>query len=723
MKPAAEPLSISGESDVGAVTQCLRDVVALSTLPGVWLEAEPLRVAESLAAALFMAVGPEFVYVSFAAGPGERPITVAQVDRRETSRRLADAAGPAIVEWARANDPDELLLLELEGWSAPVQVVVRPIGLKGELGAIAAAFANQAAPTAAHHLILNVAANQAATAIQNAQLVRALRESIEERDRAAQALRESQERIAGINAELSLRIAELQTAAAQLRQSRRAALNVMEDAVQAREALSQRTAQFEALVNAAPLGVYLIDADFCIRQVNPRALPTFANISNLIGRDFDEVMHILWPKQYADEVVQRFRHTLETGEPFVAAEHIEQRLDRGDTEYYDWQINRIPLPDGRYGVVCYSRDISAQVKARLAIAEAADRLRFMAESMPQKIFTAKPNGDVDYVNRQWIEFTGASFEKLKDGGWTGVLHPDDVEESIRMWRLSLETGTSFQCVHRFQRRDGTYRWHLTRAQPMRDAAGEVTMWIGSNTEIHEQKVTEEELRIANQDLEQFAYSASHDLQEPLRSITIYSELLAKRYGERLDGEALEFLKFLCDGARRMQMLIHDLLAYTQAGKADLPVETVDANKALDAALANLQESIAESGAQITYDPLPVCRLHGAHFQQLFQNLIGNAIKYRNPERSPVVHVSAERQQGFWVFSVADNGIGIPPEYKDRIFGLFKRLHSGDEYSGTGIGLAVCQRIVERRGGRIWVESEPGRGATFRFTLPADEVSG
>jgi light-regulated signal transduction histidine kinase (bacteriophytochrome) len=168
----------------------------------------------------------------------------------------------------------------------------------------------------------------------------------------------------------------------------------------------------------------------------------------------------------------------------------------------------------------------------------------------------------------------------------------------------------------------------------------------------------------------------------------------------------------------MEMLVRDLLAYTQVGRLDTVDQTADANQALSEALSNLDRAIADSGAEITFGPLPAVRAHNTHLKQLFQNLVGNAIKYRSPERTPVVRVDAEKANDHWIFSVKDNGMGIPAEYKERIFGLFKRLHSGDQYSGTGIGLAICQRIVERYGGRIWVESELGKGSTFFFTLPA-----
>ena len=228
---------------------------------------------------------------------------------------------------------------------------------------------------------------------------------------------------------------------------------------------------------------------------------------------------------------------------------------------------------------------------------------------------------------------------------------------------------------------------------------------------------ENELRRANEDLEQFAYSASHDLQEPLRTIKIYSQLLADRLGTAVEGETAEFLDFLRNAATRMEMLVRDLLAYTQVTRLDAPIEQVDTNEAVAEVIANLGGAITESGAAVTFDRLPAVPVHSTHMRQLFQNLIGNAIKYRSDDRAPAVHIGAERQDGYWLFTVRDNGIGIQPEFREQIFGLFSRLHNADRYSGTGIGLAICQRIVERYHGRIWVESEPGCGSEFRFTLP------
>jgi signal transduction histidine kinase len=232
--------------------------------------------------------------------------------------------------------------------------------------------------------------------------------------------------------------------------------------------------------------------------------------------------------------------------------------------------------------------------------------------------------------------------------------------------------------------------------------------------------TAAELALSNAELQQFAYVASHDLQEPLRMVASYTQLLARRYKGKLDADADDFINFAVDGANRMQRLINDLLAYSRIDTRGKTLEPIEAEVALGQAMANLQIAVAESSAVVTHETLPVVLADGTQLVQLFQNLIGNALKFRQAQ-PPQIHISATPQDQEWVFSVQDNGIGIEPQYAERIFVIFQRLHSKAEYAGTGIGLAICKRIVERHGGRIWFESQPGQGATFYFTLPLEGV--
>jgi PAS domain S-box-containing protein len=244
-------------------------------------------------------------------------------------------------------------------------------------------------------------------------------------------------------------------------------------------------------------------------------------------------------------------------------------------------------------------------------------------------------------------------------------------------------------------------------------AGYINMY---GSEITERKHAEDDLKRSNAELEQFAYVASHDLQEPLRGVAGMAELLQQRYQGQLDGRADEYITHIVDGSQRMKMLINDLLAYSRVGRRGEPIQTTEAGVALQATLENLSLAIQEYGARITNEDLPTVQADPTQLIQLFQNLIGNALKFR-AERPPQIHVGVEDVGEFWQFSVRDNGIGIEPAYFERVFQVFQRLHTRREYKGTGIGLAICKKIVERHGGSIWVESEVGQGATFLFTLP------
>jgi len=222
---------------------------------------------------------------------------------------------------------------------------------------------------------------------------------------------------------------------------------------------------------------------------------------------------------------------------------------------------------------------------------------------------------------------------------------------------------------------------------------------------------------SNAELEQFAYVASHDLQEPLRMVSSYMQLFEKRYRGLVDEQADKYIRYAVEGAKRMQSLIDGLLEYSRIGRQDEPAATVDTEAALAQALSNLRSALDETQAEVTHEELPAVTGHGGQIVQVFQNLVGNGLKFRRADRAPRVHVSAAPEEAGWRFAVRDNGIGIDPHYVDRIFVIFQRLHTRAEYPGTGIGLSICRKVIERHGGRIWVDSSPGQGATFLFTLP------
>ncbi|MEW6087819.1 MAG: PAS domain S-box protein [bacterium] len=310
----------------------------------------------------------------------------------------------------------------------------------------------------------------------------------------------------------------------------------------------------------------------------------------------------------------------------------------------------------------------------------------------------------------------ATYEAFLD-----AVHPADRAAVDAAYSGSIREGRdTYEIEHRIVKKsNGEIRFVHEKCEHIRDASGKIIRSVGMVHDITERKKSEDALKRANENLEQFAYVASHDLQEPLRTMSSYSQLLSQRYKTKLDSDADDFINFITDAAGRMQKLIVDLLAYSRIGRVDTLKEDVDCNSVLGKVVTILSSVIEETGTVITNDPLPVSVCSESNFIQLFQNLISNAIKFRG-KNAPHIHISAKKHVNEWLFSVRDNGIGIDEKYRDKIFLIFQRLHGRDKYPGTGIGLSICKKIVETHGGRIWVESQVGKGSTFYFTIPANK---
>jgi chemotaxis family two-component system sensor kinase Cph1 len=370
-------------------------------------------------------------------------------------------------------------------------------------------------------------------------------------------------------------------------------------------------------------------------------------------------------------------------------------------------------------------DVTETVLARKALQESEVRLSTLAAMVPEILYTATPDGTPDYVSKRFADYSGQPVAELQGQGWMQFVHPDDRNAAASAWMNSVQSGSEYEVTYRLQRADGVYRWFQGHAVPMLGPDGKVQKWFGIFTDIHDRKLLEldlsrrtTQLLRSNERLTRFAYAVSHDLQEPLRMIGSYTQLVARRNEGKLGAESDQFIRFVLNGVERMRKLIHDLLEYSRTGNEPIGDKVpTDVTFVLGLALEHLQSRIEESGAKVTFDALPIVCANQDLLMQVFQNLISNAIKYAD-EKPVEINVSGRRAADEWVFSIRDNGIGIDPQYHEQIFEPFRRLRHKREYTGTGVGLAICKQIIERHGGRMWVESAEGKGATFIFTIPS-----
>jgi PAS domain S-box-containing protein len=384
------------------------------------------------------------------------------------------------------------------------------------------------------------------------------------------------------------------------------------------------------------------------------------------------------------------------------------------------------------GLVGASLDITERKRAEEALRESEARHRTLFETMAQGVVYQNAKGQIISANPAAERILGLTLDQMMgrtsiDPRWKAI-HEDgsDFPGDTHPAMVVLKTGKPVRNVVMgvFHPGFNKHVWININAIPQFVAGESKPYQVYTTFEditelkraVEELEKAVEELQRSNAELEQFAYVASHDLQEPLRMVSSYTQLLERRYKDKLDADANDFINYAVGGAERMQELLNDLLVYSRVGTRAKPFKRTDMEAVLEAALANLQVTIKDSKARVSHDPLPAVMADEVQLVQVFQNLIGNAIKFRG-EKPPRIHVSAKQVDSEWVFAVKDNGIGIEPQYFDRVFLIFQRLYR-EEYPGTGTGLAIAKKIIERHGGRMWVESQPGKGSTFYFSIKA-----
>jgi PAS domain S-box-containing protein len=491
----------------------------------------------------------------------------------------------------------------------------------------------------------------------------------------------------------------------------------------AEEELARTERRYRGLLEAAPDAMIVVDDLGEIVLLNVQAEKQFGYTRDeLIGQRVTNII----PEGFAERQIADALRSAEEALAQQIGTGIELVALRKDGAEFPIEIMLSPLgsPEGIL-VTAAIRDISTRKAAEELMKRAEQRYRGLLEAAPDPMVVVDPSGEIVLLNVQAEKRFGYTRDELIGQPVTNIIPIGFAERLIADGLRSAEEalaqqiGTGIELVALCK--DGGEFPIEIMLSPLESADG--ILVTAAIRDITARKTAEaalldkmDELKRSNEELSQFAYIASHDLQEPLRMVSSYTQLLAKRYAGQLDSDADEFIGFAVDGAARMQRLIQDLLAFSRVGTNKINLAKISSRQALDHALINLKGAIEDNGAVVTADDLPTVRADQMQLVQLFQNLVGNAIKYHQGG-VPRVHVSARRNDHkHWLFSVKDNGLGIEPEYFERIFGMFQRLHTREQFSGTGIGLAICKKIVDRHGGSISVASAPGDGSVFSFSL-------
>ncbi len=505
--------------------------------------------------------------------------------------------------------------------------------------------------------------------------------------------------------------------------------------VQARKQIEASEARLKSMIDQTPAPTLVLMGDeLVIEQVNASMLQLLGRGEEIIGTP----LIVLMPELKGQYIWEQVEKVYKEGITFDQSEVYVPHKRTGEMQDYYYNISYRPLKqDGRItGMIQVAVDVTEQVVARKKLEESEEKFRQMADLIPQIIWTGKADGFIDYYNKRWYEYTGFEGKEFGDQSWTPVMHPNDVPVTLKLWYDSIHKGIPFQFENRLKNAEtGEYRWFLNKGLPIKDKTGIITKWFGTSTDIHEQKtITEkleslvaertQELQRSNEDLQQFAHVASHDLKEPVRKIKTFTGRLQEELAGKLDESATRFIDKINVATDRMSTMIDGVLAYSTTNASKQKSETVDLNEILKNIEADLEIPLQKTGGTIQYYNLPTLKGAPVLLYQLFYNLINNSIKFSKAGVPPQIKISSETDTENRVpvarIKVEDNGIGFESEFAGKIFETFTRLNSKDKYEGTGLGLSLCKKIVERHGGSIIATGSLGKGATFSITLPLQQ---
>jgi PAS domain S-box-containing protein len=516
-------------------------------------------------------------------------------------------------------------------------------------------------------------------------------------------------------------------------------------AVAAKHSLVESELQFRNLVMQSPIAMAIFKGrEMVIDMANNTMLKTMwrRTSEEVTGRTLLDVFPELDGQKFPELLQEVFNSGLAHKEKEAVA--YVDGPDGMKKFYLDFEYTPLfNLEKNVYGIMATVYDVTERKEQEMALRLSEEKFRVLGETLPQMIWTTDPQGNLNYASKRYFEFTGMTLQELSGVGWLSVIHPEDIVRNLPVWKDSVLRGVEYQIEHRMRAADGTYRWHLTRTVPQKDAEGNVKMWVGSTTDIHEGKMfidqleaqvqertkalqrSNDDLRNSNEELAQFAYVASHDLQEPLRKIQTFASRLLDTEFNNITDKGKDYFTRMQAAAQRMRQLIEDLLSFSRtSNNGEQLFEYVDLTQVLSRVKDQLSDQIDKKEAVIEYDLLPVLSAIPYQMEQLFTNLLNNALKFSRKGVKPLIRVKMEDRVYTLVggvpyhkITISDNGIGFDPQFSERIFQVFQRLHVRNQFEGTGIGLAICKKIMDNHKGMISAEGKPDEGATFTLLFP------